>query len=131
MICHLASNSTFKIRETKMISMFPVGLVTEFMLTTPVVRNGAIVEFYDGWNIRKYAVDMAEFAVNIEFLLTRPKAYFVHEAGWQETAFLKMLEPFDFKDIQPMANNCTQVGEISLFFVTSRDYNRSKHSSSS
>jgi len=50
--------------------MWPVGLLTKFGLSTPVVKNGKFSGFYDGWMAgRKFPVDMAEFAINVKFLL--------------------------------------------------------------
>jgi beta-1,3-glucuronyltransferase len=50
--------------------MWPVGLCTKFGLSSPVVVNGTFVGFYDGWVAgRKFPVDMAGFAVNVQFLL--------------------------------------------------------------
>lgn len=46
-----------QMRYTKKISMFPVGLITKYGVSTPIVRNGTIAGFYDGWNGgRKYPV---------------------------------------------------------------------------
>jgi hypothetical protein len=60
----------FQIRTTKRVSMWPVGLCTKFGLSSPVVVNGTFVGFYDGWVAgRKFPVDMAGFAVNVQFLL--------------------------------------------------------------
>ena len=60
----------FQIRTTKRVSMWPVGLCTKFGLSSPVVVNGNFVGFYDGWVAgRKFPVDMAGFAVSVEFLL--------------------------------------------------------------
>ena len=60
----------FQIRTTKRVSMWPVGLCTKFGLSSPVVVNGTFVGFYDGWVAgRKFPVDMAGFAVSVEFLL--------------------------------------------------------------
>lgn len=51
--------------------MFPVGLCTKFGVSSPVVQNGTFIGFYDGWTGgRKFPVDMAGFAVNLEFLST-------------------------------------------------------------
>lgn len=90
--------------------MFPVGLVTDYCLSTPVVKNHTVIGFYDGWpGGRRYPVDMAGFAINIEFLLSRPHAQFIELPGYQETKFLETLEPFELKDIEPMANYCTEL----------------------
>lgn len=51
------------------MAMWPVGLVTQTGVSTPIVKNGKFVGFYDGWiGGRKFPVDMAGFAVNVEFL---------------------------------------------------------------
>jgi Glycosyltransferase family 43. len=66
----------FQIRTTKRVSMWPVGLCTKFGLSSPVVVNGTFVGFYDGWVAgRKFPVDMAGFAVSVEFLLRVTQAY--------------------------------------------------------
>ena len=50
------------------MSFFPVGLVSRLGVSTPIVRAGRIVGFYDGWiGNRLYPVDMAGFAVNLEY----------------------------------------------------------------
>jgi hypothetical protein len=47
--------------------MWPVGLVTDLGVSSPIVKNGRVVGFYDGWNgLRKFPVDMAGFAINIQ-----------------------------------------------------------------
>lgn len=96
--------------------MFPVGLVTHAALTTPVVRNGKVIRFYDGWldGSRNYPADMAEFAINVDFLKSRPKAMFDDGVlGYQETEFLEKLR-FNLTEIEPLAGNCTQVNLILL-----------------
>lgn len=51
------------------MAMWPVGLVTQTGVSSPIVKNGKFVGFYDGWiGGRKFPVDMAGFAVNIQFL---------------------------------------------------------------
>lgn len=58
-------------RYTKKVSMWPVGLVTQTGVSSPIVKNGKFVGFYDGWiGGRKFPVDMAGFAINIKFLKT-------------------------------------------------------------
>jgi hypothetical protein len=40
--------------------MFPVGLVGRYKVSSPIVKNGTLIGFYDGWiGGRKYPVDMA------------------------------------------------------------------------
>jgi beta-1,3-glucuronyltransferase len=50
--------------------MWPVGLFSKVGMSSPVVVNGIFLGFYDGWmEGRKFPVDMAGFAVSVEFLL--------------------------------------------------------------
>ena len=50
--------------------MFPVGLVTQLGVSSPIIKNGKVVGFYDGWIAdRKFPVDMAGFAVNVQFYI--------------------------------------------------------------
>ena len=59
-----------QLARTRRVSAFPVGLVTQTGLSTPVVRNGAVVGFYDGWiGGRTFPMDMAGFAVSVQLLL--------------------------------------------------------------
>lgn len=59
-----------QMRNTKKVSMWPVGLCTRTGLSTPIVKNGKLIGFYDGWIAgRKFPVDMAGFAVSVKFLL--------------------------------------------------------------
>lgn len=95
--------------------MFPVGLITKLGVSSPVVKNGTIIGFYDGWIAgRKFPVDMAGFAVSVKFLHERPKATMPFKAGYEEDGFLKSLQPLEIKDIEIVANNCTKVRETKL-----------------
>lgn len=99
-----------EIRKTKTVSMFPVGLCTKFGLSSPILKNGKFVGFYDGWVAgRKFPVDMAGFAVNVRFLHQRPNASMPFRAGYEEDGFLKSLAPFEPRDAQLLADNCTKV----------------------
>lgn len=90
--------------------MFPVGLITKLGVSSPVVKNGTMTGFYDGWIAgRKFPVDMAGFAVSVQFLLERPKAIMPFKPGYEEDGFLKSLQPFDIHDIELLAANCTKV----------------------
>lgn len=90
--------------------MWPVGLIDKFGVSSPIVKNGTIVDFYDYWRGgRKFPVDMAGFAVNIKFFLSRPNATMPFKAGYEEDGFLKSLKPLTLRDIEPLADNCTRV----------------------
>ncbi|KYN03924.1 PREDICTED: galactosylgalactosylxylosylprotein 3-beta-glucuronosyltransferase P-like isoform X2 [Cyphomyrmex costatus] len=99
-----------EIRKTKTVSMFPVGLCTKFGLSSPILKNGKFAGFYDGWVAgRKFPVDMAGFAVNVKFLHQRPNATMPFRAGFEEDGFLKSLAPFEPREAQLLADNCTKV----------------------
>ncbi|CAG0899395.1 unnamed protein product, partial [Darwinula stevensoni] len=60
-----------EMRWTKKVSMWPVGLVGHLGLSSPVVIDGRVIGFYDGWiGGRRFPVDMAGFAVGIPFFLS-------------------------------------------------------------
>lgn len=105
-----------QMRYTKKVSMWPVGLVTKFGLSTPIVKNGSLFGFYDGWiGGRKYPVDMAGFAVNVRFFLSRPKAVMPYQAGYEEDKFLRSLAPLSNTEIELLASNCTEVRNNHLY----------------
>ena len=98
-----------QIRSTKKVSMFPVGLVAQLGVSTPIVRNGKVVGFYDGWIAnRKFPIDMAGFAVNVDFFLQHPKAAMPYVVGYEEDGFMKSLN-VTYDEIEPKARNCTEV----------------------
>ncbi|CRK97451.1 CLUMA_CG010840, isoform A [Clunio marinus] len=99
-----------EMRYTKKVSMWPVGLITKYGVSSPIVRNGTISGFYDGWiGGRKFPVDMAGFAVNVNFLISRPNASMPYKPGYEEDGFLKSLSPLNLTEIELMASNCTQI----------------------
>ena len=57
-----------ELRKTKTVSAFPVGIVGGQFVSTPLLdENGKFVRFFEGWTGgRKYALDMAGFAVSVE-----------------------------------------------------------------
>lgn len=103
-------------RHTKKVSMWPVGLVTKFGVSSPIVKNGQIVGFYDGWlGGRKYPVDMAGFAVSVPFFLSRPNATMPFKPGYEEDGFLKSLAPLNNTEIELLASDCTEVITYNIF----------------
>lgn len=65
-----------------------------------------------------FPVDMAGFAVNIEFLLQHPNATMPYKAGYEEDRFLRSLG-LTLDQIEPKANGCTQVNFylVLIFFL--------------
>lgn len=98
-----------EIRDTKKVSMFPVGLIGLYAVSTPVVKDGKVIGFFDSWPAkRKWPVDMAGFAVNLEHLSHHPNATMPYKAGYEEDAFLKSIA-LHMNEIEPKANNCTEI----------------------
>jgi beta-1,3-glucuronyltransferase len=65
--------------------------------------------FFDSWPAkRKWAVDMAGFAVNLNYLAKYPNATMPYKAGYEEDAFLRSID-LKIEDIEPKANECTEV----------------------
>lgn len=105
-------------RYTKKVSMWPVGLVTKFGVSSPIIRDGKITGFYDGWiGGRKFPVDMAGFAVSVKFLHGRPNAKMPFKAGYEEDGFLKSLAPLNLTEIELLASNCTEVVHTHIYIV--------------
>lgn len=71
--------------------------------------QGKVVAFFDSWPAkRKWAVDMAGFAVNLSYLAKYPNATMPYKAGYEEDAFLRSID-LKIDDIEPKANGCTEV----------------------
>lgn len=100
-----------EMRDTKIVSMFPVGLISTLGLSTPIVskKTGKIIGFHDPFiGRRKFAVDMAGFAVNLQYFLVKKKATMPYKVGYEEDYFLKSLGVKIF-ELEPKAKNCTEV----------------------
>ncbi|KFB44758.1 AGAP001367-PA-like protein [Anopheles sinensis] len=99
-----------QLRHVRKVAMFPVGLISKYQVSSPIVKNGTITGFYDGWlGGRKYPLDMAGFAVSVKFLHSRPKAQMPFKPGYEEDGFLRSLEPLDLKEVELLASNCTEI----------------------
>ncbi|XP_043238891.1 galactosylgalactosylxylosylprotein 3-beta-glucuronosyltransferase P-like [Amphibalanus amphitrite] len=98
-----------EIQKTRGVSVFPVGLVTELGVSSPVVIGGQVTDFYDGWHGgRRFPIDMAGFAVSVTLLKQRPNAAMPYRAGYEEDGFLKELG-VTREDLQPLADECSQI----------------------
>uniref|UniRef100_A0A182M4K6 Galactosylgalactosylxylosylprotein 3-beta-glucuronosyltransferase n=1 Tax=Anopheles culicifacies TaxID=139723 RepID=A0A182M4K6_9DIPT len=98
-----------EIRYTKKVSMFPVGLIGEYGISSPIVLNGRVEGFFDSWPAkRKWPVDMAGFAVSLEYMALSPNATMPFKAGYEEDEFLKSIG-LKLEDIEPKARNCTEI----------------------
>ncbi|MCL4129096.1 UNVERIFIED_CONTAM: hypothetical protein GTU68_051857 [Idotea baltica] len=98
-----------EMRDTKKVSMWPVGLVGGYSVSSPVLNKGTVVSFYDAWPAgRKFQVDMAGFAVNVGFMKSQKKVTMPYIAGHEEDGFLKSL-CISLADIEAKGNGCTEV----------------------
>lgn len=90
--------------------MWPVGLVTKTGVSSPIIRNGKLDGYYDGWiGGRKYPVDMAGFSVSVKFLHERPLAKMPFKPGYEEDGFLRSLAPLNNSEIELLADECREV----------------------
>ncbi|XP_037087086.1 galactosylgalactosylxylosylprotein 3-beta-glucuronosyltransferase S-like [Pollicipes pollicipes] len=97
-----------QIRHTQKVSMFPVGLMEQFLVSSPVIREGKVTGFFDSWPAgRQFAVDMAGFALNLRVVLASSGTMPYHP-GYEEDKLLQNLN-VNVHDIEPLANLCTEV----------------------
>lgn len=98
-----------EIRNTKIVSMFPVGLIGKYAVSSPIVKDGKVVGFFDSWPAqRRFAVDMAGFAVNVAYMAQYPNVTMPYKAGHEEDQFLQSIN-LRLEDIEPKANYCTEI----------------------
>ncbi|XP_015225440.1 PREDICTED: galactosylgalactosylxylosylprotein 3-beta-glucuronosyltransferase 2 [Cyprinodon variegatus] len=100
-----------EMRSTRGVSVWPVGFVGGRSYERPLVSGGKVVGWYTGWRPdRPFATDMAGFAVNLQVILSNPRALFKRrgsQPGMQESDFLKQITKVS--ELEPKANNCTRV----------------------
>ena len=104
-------------RDTRRVSVWPVGLAGYLRYERPVLNNsGHVVGWFTAWKPnRKFALDMAGFAVNTRLLTMHSTAEFSYSVsrGEQESHFLSQL--VTLTDLEPKANNCSEVTSVALF----------------
>lgn len=57
---------------------------------------------------RKFAVDMAGFAINLRVVHANPEATIPERVSYLEDGFLKQLR-LELDDLEPLASGCTEV----------------------
>lgn len=98
-----------EMRPTKKVSVWPVGLIFGYGMSTPIVINGKVIGFHDSFiRQRVFAMDMAGFAVSVQLLKEFPNATMEHKLGYLEDSFLRTLN-VSLADLEPKAKNCTEV----------------------
>ncbi|XP_063612584.1 galactosylgalactosylxylosylprotein 3-beta-glucuronosyltransferase P-like, partial [Penaeus indicus] len=98
-----------EMRYTKRVSMWPVGLMGSSGMSTPIIKKGKFVGWYDAFtDRRKFPVDMAGFAVSVELIQQVPNASMPFKVGYEETGFLESLK-ISTADIEFKADNCSKI----------------------
>ena len=90
--------------------MWPVGFAGYLRYEQPVIKNGKVIGWFTYWKPeRKFAIDMAGFAVNIKLFFDNPNVKFdgLHR-GQMESHLLSSLG-ITLDDLEPKADNCTKV----------------------
>lgn len=107
------STKLFKeIAKVKKVGVWPVGLVGGLNAETLILdpQTGKVTGYRSGWKAdRKFAIDMAGFAINLDLILTKREAEFSYkmEKGFQESEFLSYF--ITKEELEPLADNCTKV----------------------
>lgn len=71
--------------------------------------KGKVIGFFDSWlSKRLWPVDMAGFAVSLDYMEKVPNATMPYKAGFEEDGFLKNIG-LKMHEIEPKAKNCTEV----------------------
>ncbi|XP_002732350.1 galactosylgalactosylxylosylprotein 3-beta-glucuronosyltransferase 1-like [Saccoglossus kowalevskii] len=100
-----------EMRYTKKVSIWPVGLTFEARYETPIIGPDNKVKSWHAWHSteRKFATDMAGFAINLNLLLNNPHVWFDNTTrdGFLESSLLSQL--VELNDLEPKADNCTKV----------------------
>ena len=120
-IDHLFPTVCFnQMRNIKRAGTWPVGIIAESDFEgciTNATDRTKIINFWSNWKPeRKFPVDMAAFAVNLDIILQHPNATFSDEViggleGW-------ILERLGFKDayeMEPKADGCTKVCHVIIY----------------
>lgn len=99
-----------EMRNTRKVSVWPVGLVGGLRYEGPLVTGGKVLGFHTAWKThRPFPLDMAGFAVSLSLLLSHPKAQFDPNAerGFLESSLLAPLVTLE--ELEPKADNCTKI----------------------
>lgn len=68
-----------------------------------------MIGFFDSWPAKRlWPVDMAGFAISLDYLERSPNATMPYKAGYEEDEFLKSIG-LKMADIEPKAKNCSEV----------------------
>ncbi|XP_003386393.2 PREDICTED: galactosylgalactosylxylosylprotein 3-beta-glucuronosyltransferase 2-like isoform X1 [Amphimedon queenslandica] len=99
-----------EMRYTNKVSIWPVGLAGGLKAEGPICENGRVKKWHVGWSPgRKFPVDMAAFAVNLDIILTNSKARLnpFGPGGHLEPEFLSAITTVP--ELEAKADDCTKV----------------------
>ena len=75
-----------EIRTTRGVSVFPVGLILKYGVSSPIVKNGVVTGFFDAFQAgRQFAMDMAGFAVSVKLFKSRKEATFPAKVRYSQS----------------------------------------------
>ena len=99
-----------EIRKTTKIGLFPTGEMITSAVSSPIVKQGKIVGFLDCYiDRRKFPVDMASIALNVQYWLQKNAVLFnITVKGYMETVFLDRIG-VTLNELEPLADNCTKI----------------------
>ncbi|XP_046571828.1 LOW QUALITY PROTEIN: galactosylgalactosylxylosylprotein 3-beta-glucuronosyltransferase 2-like [Haliotis rubra] len=100
-----------QMRETKQVSVWPVGFAGGLRFERPIVKNGKVTGWFAHWEPdRPFAIDMAGFAVNLQLFYKHPELKFSNNTlpGFLESTFVSDTK-VSLDDLEPLADNCTKV----------------------
>lgn len=94
-------------RQTKSVSVWPVGLAGGLQWEGPVCKNNTVIDFRVVYKpSREIPTDMAGFAVNAKLIVKNPYLKFNPNSAAIESSFLSMVTSRD--RIEPLG--CNKVG---------------------
>lgn len=108
-----------EMKNTNGVSVWPVGMIAKVGVSSPIldITNASVIGFHDPFMTRrKFAVDMAGFAVDLQLFLTKVKATMPYKVGYEEDYFIRSLG-VKMADLEPKANNCTMVGDKQIILM--------------
>lgn len=98
-------------RQTKTVSIWPVGFVGGLRWEGPVCKNDKIVDFRVVFKPnREIPVDMAGFALNAELVVKNPQLKFdprIAETGYSESTFLSIVASRN--SVESLGDLCNKV----------------------
>ncbi|XP_022656245.1 galactosylgalactosylxylosylprotein 3-beta-glucuronosyltransferase 3-like [Varroa destructor] len=100
-----------EMRQTKKVSVWPVGLAGGLMVERPIVVDGRVKRFNSVFRPdRPYPIDMAAFAVSLKLIRERPTVLFSLnvQRGYQESHLLTQLLT-GWEELEPRADNGNKV----------------------